>query len=95
MRRDAKMPFIKNLKKNVIQRNFFKPRSIFAKWQEDNHDIVQECLDHDMNFFKFAKFIKNQEEIDEVLQIIKKNFLSMKEIFTCIIADSDSYPKIG
>ena len=89
------MPHIKNLKKNVIERIFVKPSSLFAKWQEDNDEIVQECINHDLKFCKFAKFIKNKEELNEIMLILKKNFREIKEVFTCIVAGSEYYPRIG
>jgi len=63
--------FKKTFKTSIVERVFNKDKSVFAKWTEDNLNIVNNCLEHDLKYWKTKRFIKDPNDYDEVCSIIK------------------------
>ena len=40
-------------------RTFRKETSVFAPWRQDDKYIINDCISHDIKFWKVPRFIKN------------------------------------
>jgi len=69
---------------------------VFSKWKLENDDFALECLDHDFSLWNFRvnNYI-NFQDIDEIKQLISKNFMQIKEIFVYLQCISNVYPIIN
>lgn len=51
---------------------------MFAKWREDSAEAVDKCIQHDMQYWKLSKLIKEKVDYDNTVQVLKENFVTLK-----------------
>ena len=69
----------KKFNTSLIAREFVKGKSVFARWQEDNLLIYDNCLKHDFKFWKCRRFVKDTDDYQQVCEIVRKNFGILKD----------------
>ena len=67
---------------------------MFAKWREDTPQTIVECLEHDFHYWKVERFVKDETDYKNVKKLCVKHYLDIKELFVCLVANSDQYPSI-
>jgi len=55
-------------------RKFHKQGSVFARWKADTKRTQELCLDHDLEFWKVRRFLKDDVDYENTLRIIKLEF---------------------
>lgn len=63
-------------------RTFVKDKSVFADWIEDNEGSLKMSFSLDISHSKLKKFIKNEDELQEICNILFENISRIKEIYT-------------
>ena len=81
-------------KKIILQRKFVKEASVFAQWRQDDAGIIKNCLAHDSKYWKINRFIREKEEQDQVIEIVKKHFLFLKNTHLYLCSKSQ-FPAIS
>ena len=66
--------FNKAYSESASYRQFRKDASVFATWKQDDIYIIQKCLEHDEQYWKLHKLIKDKEDYNGVVDYYKKNF---------------------
>ena len=80
--RNEEIPFVKkDFFKKVVVRTFRKDASVFASWKFDNPSIIKQALEHDFRYWKCDRFIKDPTDLFAVKNIIKENFVVIKNSF--------------
>lgn len=49
--------------------------NVFASWQIDTHEVIENCIRHDIEGWKVDGFVKDPNERREIVQALKKNFV--------------------
>ena len=94
--REEQLPKIaKSMKRELTSKKFTKEDSVFRNWIDDSPQTYQNCLAHDFQYWKLAKFIKDEAEVHACEDVIRRNFKLIKEIFIQIVAKGGSPPDIG
>ena len=73
---------------------FVREASVFKDWNPDNKRTIDTCLIKDLERWKCNRFIKDEEDLEDVTQTIKNRFAEIKHIHHNLIS-GDSYPHIG
>ena len=84
---------IKNIKSTMIVRQFRKESSVFASWRVDDDQIIKRCLDHDFQYWKCTRFIKEKDDLGELQAVIKRYFTLLRNTYINLICLSQ-YPSI-
>ena len=61
----------KQVKKVKEIRHFSKPKSVFAKWFEDNNKILDKCFETDKELSKLKKFIKDENDLNATYKVFR------------------------
>ena len=79
-----------------MERTFNKNNSVFKEWKIDTAQRLDDCLDHDIANWKISngKLIKEKEEQEKCIELIKKDFATLKMIHTYYACDA-AYPYIN
>lgn len=64
--------------RRVRAKIFRRPESVFAKWMEDSAEVVDKCIQHDNQYWKLSKFIKEKTDYENTLAVLKENFGTLK-----------------
>jgi hypothetical protein len=76
------LKFITNRSKKVKEiRHFSKPKSVFARWNEDNKKILDNCFETDKDLSKLKKFIKDENDLKATYQVFRNCYGSLKNQF--------------
>lgn len=75
-------------KKDII---FDKEKTVFAMWKDNNRLLV----DHDYHKWKMPRFVKKEQERNEVKEFCDKNLDLFKEIYANVQSTSNEYPGIS
>ena len=79
--------------------NFNRMRSIFAPWPVENDELFRRCIEHDFNFWKVPRIIKDPQDYEKTKSVLLKHAKLVQQIFQYISAKgsagSSSYPTIG
>lgn len=95
MRRDEDPPiFPKIMKSNTVSRVFTKHNSVFKDWKEDTPQDIASAIDHDMKLWHISRFIKNEEEQQEIEVVMRKHGEMLKNLFIQA-ASRGSFPYLG
>ena len=73
---------------------FVKEASVFRLWQQDNKKILDTTMAKDLERWKCHKFIKDEEDLADVVMTIKSNFAELKHVH-CNLISGEGYPHIG
>lgn len=79
------------------ERKFDKNASVFKDWRENTDERLAACCEHDFAFWKLDRFVKNEEEREEILKIIRKHMGTLKTLHTYYAASSinPGYPSMS
>ena len=84
--------YAKQLKANNYSHTFRKELSIWRDWQEDTPKILQQCRDHDFKYWKLKRFCGTYELGASITELIKNNYVQLKDIFTSCVIESGKPP---
>ena len=65
----------------IVEREFNKEMSVFAKWRADTPSSLAQAFNEDIKNWKGYRFIKSEEDKADTELILKKYFQPLKEIF--------------
>lgn len=85
MREDEIHLFEKDNKSKVQQRVFKKDTSVFRDWKEDTTKTLENMFLDDIRFWKIGRFIKDDNDRENTMQVVGKYFLKLKKVFTSLI----------
>ena len=77
----------KELKKVKQIRLFVFKKSVFANWKRDDEKMLDKAFKLDAQYLKCFKFIKDKDELNRVIEVLKKHFSFLKEQFLSQICD--------
>ena len=69
---------------------FVKDQSVFAQWRDNDR-----ILDADFKRWKLERFVKSEEEQENIKSFLRANVAKIKEFYTNLQASSDLYPGIS
>jgi len=87
--------FHKQVKKVKVIRHFHRPQSVFAEFQEDKEKDLDKAFELDKQYMKIPKFIKDPNEVDAVMKVLREYFPQLRDQFNNQIANPKFYPVIG
>ena len=85
----------KQIKKIKQIRKFWRPNSVFAGFVEDTSKGLDKGFELDRQYMKIPKFIKDPEEANDVMRVLRKYFPQLKDQFLSQIANPKFYPVVG
>lgn len=100
------VPYRKHLSQNTVAiqkkmikkvqeiRHFSKIKSVFRGWKEDNNKLLSDSFDIECDQMKIKKFIKDEKDLAQTKQVLKKYFGAIKNQFNTSIATPKSYPVV-
>ena len=74
-------------------RSFKKETSVFDKWIEDNEKIYKQCIEIDSQYWKIARFVKDEEDQANIYKVLLDNFPILKNNFL-YVASTSNFPSI-
>lgn len=77
-----------------VEEPFDRDKSVFKPWLKDTPISLNNALTNDLMYWKGPKFIKDPEDLERVIDLIRKNYTQLKNIYHTLIG-GDSYPSIG
>ncbi len=76
-------------------KHFNKLKSVFARWKADTEEMLNKMVELDISSSKLGRFLKqNEEEIENIKKVFKKDFAKIKNIFL-YYASISTYPRIS
>lgn len=79
----------------IVVKKFNKASSVFARWKADTEEMLNKMVENDINSSKLSRFLKgNEEEIENIKKVFKKDFAKVKNIFL-YYASISTYPRIS
>ena len=75
--RQMKVHF-KKVKKVKLVRNFHRPSSVFHDWRADTRKNMDKAFEIDSQFIKADKFIKDKEDVEATLEVLREYFQPLK-----------------
>ncbi len=68
-----------------------KPRNpnVFKLWQIDTPDVLDQCFRSDFDGWKLAKFVKDTVEQAKIKELVRENYLFLKEVYMSISSNSN------
>lgn len=68
--------------------------NVFKNWVSDTADIIEKCTKADFEYWKMTNFVKDPGDRSDIKEIIKENYIVLKDMFTHIACRSN-WPCIG
>lgn len=72
---------IKETQNNNFERKFDRKNSVFKDWKGDNIKKLQEGFLYEVKFWKVPKFVKDEEEVKEIIEYMKQHIEFLKSLF--------------
>ena len=69
-------------------REFVKENSVFKEWRLDRSKKISEGFMHEISYWKVANFIKDSEEVEAIIKLLKNNIEFLKTVFIIRSAQS-------
>ena len=85
---------VKKYSTNVIEKKFEKSSSVFRDWREDTSERLSQSAEHDFQYWKMDKFIKQLDTQEQVSAIITRHIGMLKSIHT-YYASKSNYPHMS
>jgi hypothetical protein len=79
----------------VAIRQFQHRLSVFAPWKPDNSAILTRCAETDWLAMNLGKYLKNEEEKESLMKVIKKHMAYLKEVHLDLVCESDIAPFVS
>ena len=83
--------YAKQSKSHRVEKKFDKKKSVFRDWKEDSLVKMNSIHEHDTQFWKVNKFVKDPTEQGKVEDIIKDHIAELKAVYT-YYASKSSFP---
>lgn len=81
-KRDEDVPnYSKEIKTTAVVRTFSKQNSVFKDWKEDTSETGLNCMKHDLELWQADKFIKNEQDLADTADVMRKYAREIKNIF--------------
>jgi hypothetical protein len=58
---------------------------VFRDWKEDTTKTLENMFLDDIRFWKIGRFIKDDNDRENTMQVVGKYFLKIKKVFTSLI----------
>ena len=84
----------KNVKKVKEIRYFNKASSVWKDWKDDDPKLLDTCFETDHVQMKVRRFLKDESDYKDTMNVIKKYYSMLKEDFLAHISNVKSYPVI-
>lgn len=75
-------------------RKFIKNQSVFKDWKEDTPISLSKTLLNDIKYWKVKKFIKDEQEYNDTVQVLLKFIDKIKKVYIDLISSS-TFPSIS
>ena len=82
------MPYVKPKKHKYNIRRFKKETSVFQRWKKDDDFTLQDAAAHDFSFWKVPRFVKKEEDLEDLKKVIRDNFFELKNMHIYNAANS-------
>lgn len=82
------------IERSFRENKFEKAYSVFKLWKEDTPEILGRALAHDYKYWKVKKFIKDPQELKEIMEITQRHFPMLKSLFLQTVAKGSDPPDI-
>lgn len=92
-RREPVPSFRKTFKSHIIQRRFLKDSSVFSRWIPDDRKTLKLCLEHDLKWWKAGRFVKSDEDMKKLVNLIRIHYPVLKANFLWA-ASGSNFPTI-
>lgn len=53
---------------------------MFAPWKPDNQSILNRCAENDWLAMNLGKYLKNDDEKESLMKVVKKHISYLKEV---------------
>ena len=83
----------KEYNRSIVQREFKKENSVFAPWKADNTKEILTGFSKDISRWKVQRFVKDEEDYNNVWKILEQNVLYLKTMYIILISNSN-FPSI-
>lgn len=67
---------------------------MFKEWKEDTDQTITEAIEHDLRLWKCARFIKSEEDLASLEDLMKDKADLLKNLFIQV-ASRGSFPYVG
>jgi hypothetical protein len=71
----------REIKQKKVERMFEKVNSVFKDWKEDTEQTLVDTIDHDLRLWKCARFIKQEEDLAALEDLVKQKASLLKNLF--------------
>ena len=68
---------------------------MFAPWNPDNLSILTKCAEKDWIAMNLSKYLKNDDERESLMKVIKKHISYLKELHLDLVSESDIPPFVS
>ena len=68
---------------------------MFAPWKPDNLSILTKCAEKDWIAMNLSKYLKNDDERESLMKVIKKHISYLKELHLDLVSESDIPPFVS
>lgn len=76
------------------ERVFKKETSVFQKWIPDSNKNFQKCLECDQVIWKVSKFVKDENDLENVEKLVLEHYQVLKDNYV-FIASGSNFPGIS
>ena len=90
--RKEKIQF-KNVEDKIKEQKQRNP-NVFKHWIQDTPQLVEKCMLNDLEHWRVDKFIKDSHELRATLEVIKENYIFLRECYV-ITASLSSFPFVN
>lgn len=63
--------------------------NVFKLWQSDNTEVLDNCFRNDFEGWKLSKFVKDTQDQVDIREIIRDNYLFLKEVYLTVSSTSN------
>jgi len=71
-----------------VERKFRYESSCFRTWKQDDAMVTQKCFSHDFRYWKCKRFIKEKHDYEDLCNVVKDNYLFLKNTFIVLSCNS-------
>ena len=83
----------KENKFDAVERTFDRSKSVFKEWKIDRPKAIEQGLLEEIEYWNVANFVKDENEVQEIIEVMKQHAVFLKTMFT-IRSAASAYPAI-
>ena len=72
-----------------VDRKFDKDKSIFKDWKVDKQQLIKDGFCAEIEFWKVPNFVKDEEEVQKIIEFMQKHIVFLKTLFIMRAAESN------